>query len=466
MFTSTVHEPAILRSNALANLLIVDDERSVREGCREIAVANGFNAFVAENAEQAYAALEAHSVDAVLLDLKLPGASGLEVLRQIRQRRPEAVVVVITGYATVQSSVLAMKAGAYDYMTKPFTADEIKGVLERISRELKNDEERRALRERMNPKSAFGMIVGESAEMEKLYRIIAKAAQSTHPVLILGESGTGKELVARSIHFSGPTREKPFIPVDCGSLVPTLIESELFGYTKGAFTGANRSKDGLLTIAEGGTVFLDEIGELPIDLQAKLLRAIQEKEIRPVGSTKPIAMNARVLAATHRDLESAVAEGRFRRDLYYRLNVLTLRIPALRERKQDIPLLVHYFLERMAQNTGIRRTISDDALKALVQFDWPGNVRELENCIERACTMSSGPILHAADMPTIVQDSKRNSGAGLAASANVVPIAELEKRAIMGTIEKLNGDKLLAAKLLGIGKTTLYRKLKEYGVHV
>jgi len=318
----------------------------------------------------------------------------------------------------------------------------------------------------MNPRSAFGMIVGESPEMEKLYRIIAKAAQSTHPVLILGESGTGKELVARSIHFSGPAREKPFIPVDCGSLVPTLIESELFGHAKGAFTGANRQKDGLLTVAEGGTVFLDEIGELPIDLQAKLLRAIQEKEIRPVGSTRSVPMNARVLAATHRDLEAAVAEGKFRRDLYYRLNVLTLRIPALRERKHDIPLLVHFFLERMAQTTGVRRNVSDDALKELSQFDWPGNVRELENCIERACTMSSGPVLHTADLPTIVQDAKRNSASQNGFASNVIPIAELEKQAILGTIEKLNGDKLLAAKLLGIGKTTLYRKLKEYGFHL
>jgi two-component system response regulator HydG len=428
-------------------------------------VISGFNTFVAENADQAYAVLDAHGMDAVLLDLKLPGASGLEVLRQIRQRQPEALIVVVTGYATVQSAVLAMKAGAYDYITKPFTVDELKGVLTRIGNELKSHDETRALRERMNPKSAFGMIVGDSPEMERLYRIIAKAAQSTHPVLILGESGTGKELVARSIHFSGPAKDKPFIPVDCGSLVPTLIESELFGHAKGAFTGANRAKDGLLAVAEGGTVFLDEIGELPVDLQAKLLRAIQEKEIRPVGCTKSVPMNARILAATHRDLETAVAEGRFRRDLYYRLNVLTLRIPPLRERKQDVPLLVHYFLERMAQNTGVRRQISDDALKTLVQFDWPGNVRELENCIERACTMSSGPLLHAADLPTILQESKRNSGAKNTALTDVVPIAELEKQAILGTIDRLNGDKLLAAKSLGIGKTTLYRKLKEYGVH-
>jgi len=450
----------------VANLLVVDDEKSVREACREVGAVSGFNSFVAENAEEAYAALDAHSIDAVLLDLKLPGASGLEVLRQIRRRRPQALVVVVTGYATVQASVQAMKAGAFDFMTKPCSVDELKGVLGRIATELNVNEERRTLRERMNPRSAFGMIVGESPEMEKLYRIIAKAAQSTHPVLILGESGTGKELVARSIHFSGPAREKPFIPVDCGSLVPTLIESELFGHAKGAFTGANRQKDGLLTVAEGGTVFLDEIGELPIDLQAKLLRAIQEKEIRPVGSTRSVPMNARVLAATHRDLEAAVAEGKFRRDLYYRLNVLTLRIPALRERKHDIPLLVHFFLERMAQTTGVRRNVSDEALKELSQFDWPGNVRELENCIERACTMSSGPVLHTADLPTIVQDAKRNSASQNGFASNVIPIAELEKQAILGTIEKLNGDKLLAAKLLGIGKTTLYRKLKEYGFHL
>jgi DNA-binding NtrC family response regulator len=466
MFSSTLHQIDVTRPVAVANLLVVDDEKSIREACREVAMGNGFNCYVAENAEQAYAALETHSVDAVLLDLKLPGPSGLEVLRHIRQRRPEAIVVVITGYASVQSSVVAMKAGAFDYITKPFTVDDLKGVLTRISGQLKNDDERRALRERMNPKSAFGMIVGESAEMEKLYRIIAKAAQSTHPVLILGESGTGKELVARSIHYSGPARDKPFIPVDCGSLVPTLIESELFGYTKGAFTGANRAKDGLLAVAEGGTVFLDEIGELPVDLQAKLLRAIQEKEIRPVGSTKAVPMNARILAATHRDLEAAVAEGRFRRDLYYRLNVLTLRIPPLRERKHDIPLLVHYFLERMSQGSGIRRNISDEGLRALMQFDWPGNVRELENCIERACTMSSGPLLHEHDLPTIVQNSQRNAGSSEAAEGNVVKIAELEKQAILGTIERLNGDKLLAAKLLGIGKTTLYRKLKEYGSHI
>jgi len=301
--------------------------------------------------------------------------------------------------------------------------------------------------------------------MEKLYRIIAKAAQSSHPVLIMGESGTGKELVARCIHYSGQVHDKPFIPVDCGSLVPTLIESELFGYAKGAFTGAIRAKDGLLAIANGGTVFLDEIGELPVDLQAKLLRAIQEREIRPVGSTRRVPIQVRILAATNRDLEKAVAEGTFRRDLYFRLNVLSLRIPPLRERKQDIPLLAEHFLERLARTTGTQRTLSQEALKAMIEYDWPGNVRELENCLERACAMSSGPVLQVGDLASPLQKVQMLGPATAAAIADmprIHPITEIEKTAILSAIDQLKGDKLAAARLLGIGKTTLYRKLKEY----
>jgi two-component system response regulator HydG len=298
--------------------------------------------------------------------------------------------------------------------------------------------------------------------MEKLYRIIAKAAQSSHPVLILGESGTGKEMVARSIHFSGPFRDKPFIPVDCGSLVPTLIESELFGYVKGAFTGAAHSKDGLLAIAEGGTVFLDEVGELPVDLQAKLLRAIQEKEIRPVGSTRRVPINVRILAATNRDLELAVAQGTFRRDLYFRLNVLSLRIPALRERRQDIPLLTEHFLEKLNRESEQQHTLSDEALKVMLAYDWPGNVRELENCLERACALTTGPVIHVPDLPSSITSGRAPGAGGEVAGSKIVSMAEVEKRTILDAIEQLNGDKLLAARLLGIGKTTLYRKLKEY----
>jgi DNA-binding NtrC family response regulator len=318
------------------------------------------------------------------------------------------------------------------------------------------------LRERIKSRQGLAGIVGGSPEMEKLYRMIAKAAQSSHPVLILGESGTGKELVARSIHFSGPYRDKPFIPVDCGSLVPTLIESELFGYVKGAFTGAAQSKDGLLTVAQGGTVLLDEIGELPVDLQAKLLRAIQEKEIRPVGSARRIPINVRVLAATNRDLEQAVSQGNFRRDLYFRLNVLNLRIPPLRERRQDIAPLIGHFLEKLSRDSGLERSVSPEAMKVMLAHDWPGNVRELENCLERACAMTSGPAIHVTDLPSGLSGNRQVIAPG-STSAKIIPIYELEKRTILDTIGQLNGDKLLAARLLGIGKTTLYRKLKAYG---
>jgi two-component system response regulator HydG len=453
--------PQLQGANFL-NLVVVDDERAIRESCREIAQTLGFNAYVAETAEQAYKVLDAYGIDVVLLDLKLPGAGGLEALHQIKTRRPDVVVVVITGYATVQSAVQAMRNGAYDFVTKPFNLEELKLLLERVIQHLKLKSENRILRERVKSKQGFGGIIGRSPEMEKLYRIISKAAHSTHPVLILGESGTGKELVARSIHYTGPYRDAPFIPVDCGSLVPTLIESELFGYVRGAFTGAAHSKDGLLAIAEGGTVFLDEVGELPVDLQAKLLRAIQEKEIRPVGSTKRITINVRILAATNRDLELAVAQGTFRRDLYFRLNVLTLRIPPLRERRQDIPVLAAHFLERLSRNSNQERTLSDEALKAMLAYDWPGNVRELENCLERACALSSGPVLHVADLPAVIHTVPEQAPANGNATAKIIPISEIERQTILSTIEQLNGDKLMAARLLGIGKTTLYRKLKEY----
>jgi DNA-binding NtrC family response regulator len=453
--------PQLEPSNFLT-LVIVDDERAIREACREVARTLGYNALAADSAEQAYRLIEAHDVDVVLLDLKLPGANGLEALTKIKQRRPDAEVIVVTGCATVQSAVQAMKNGAYDYVTKPFSIDELRVLLDHVAMNLKLKSENRMLREKIKSRQGFAGIVGSAPEMERLYRMIAKAAQSSHPVLILGESGTGKELVARSIHLSGPYHDKPFIPVDCGSLVSTLIESELFGHVKGAFTGAAHSKDGLLAMAAGGTVFLDEIGEMPVDLQAKLLRAIQEKEIRPVGGTRCIPIDVRILAATNRELEQSVAQGTFRRDLYFRLNVLSLRIPPLRERRQDIPLLVGHFLERQARNSGGEHTLSDEAMRALLTHDWPGNVRELENCLDRACAMSSGPVIQLIDLSGAI----RGSGAQPAAPANgsnrIVPISELEKETILGAITQLNGDKLLAARLLGIGKTTLYRKLKEY----
>ena len=319
----------------------------------------------------------------------------------------------MTGYATVQSAVQAMKLGAYDYVTKPFNFEELRLLLERVAAHLKLTSENRLLREQVKSKQGFGGIVGRSPEMEKLYRIIAKAAHSTHPVLILGESGTGKELVARSIHYSGPFRDKPFIPVDCGSLVPTLIESELFGYVRGAFTGAVRSKDGLLAIAEGGTVFLDEIGELPVDLQAKLLRAIQEKEIRPVGGTKRHA-HQRAHPGGHQPRPGAGgAAGQLPpRPLLPPERAHPAHSAAARAQAGHSAAGGPLPGAASTRSTGMQRSIGDDALKLMLDYDWPGNVRELENCLERACAPSSGPLIHIADLPTSIQNAQLHSAAG------------------------------------------------------
>ena len=449
----------------LLNLLIVDDERTVREAFRELVSSLGYRTGAVESGEQALRLIESQTVDLVFMDLTLNGVGGVGLLRQLKARRPEIEVIMMTGHGTVESAVEAMKAGAYDYVSKPFSVDQIKVLLDRAAAHLRLKTENRILREKIKSKQGFGNIIGRAPEMDKLYRIIAKAAHSAHPVLILGESGTGKEMVARAIHHSGPFRDKPFIPVDCGSLVPTLIESELFGYVKGAFTGAMQSKEGLLAIAEGGTVFLDEIGELPVDLQSKLLRALQEREIRPVGSTKVVPINVRVLAATNRNLEQAVTQGSFRRDLYFRLNVLSLRIPPLRERRQDIPLLATHILERLAHSSGQAHEVSDDAMKALLAYDWPGNVRELENCLERCCAIISGTVIHVVDLPSSITGAPQHL-LSAAPETRILPMSEVEKQTIMTAISRLNGDKLMAAKLLGIGKTTLYRKLKEYGAEM
>jgi DNA-binding NtrC family response regulator len=378
--------PPSTDSSRLLNLLIVDDDRLVREACRESATALGYHTSASQSSDQALWLIGSQAIDIVLLDLNLPDPARLDVLREMKHRRPDMEVIVVSTNATVDWAVQAMKNGAYEYMAKPFGLRELKLLLERVGAHLKHKVEHRRFSERIKSDKGFGNIIGRAPKMDTLYRTIAKAARSAHPVLILGETGTGKEMVARAIHYFGPFRDKPFIPVDCGSLVPTLIESELFGCVKGAFTGAIQSKPGLLAIAEGGTVFLDEVGELSVDLQAKLLRALQEKEIRPIGSTKQVPINVRIVAATNRDLEQAVGQGLFRRDLYFRLNVLSLRIPPLRERSEDIPLLAETLLERVSRASGRKHELSDDAMKALLAYDWPGNVRELENCIERCAS--------------------------------------------------------------------------------
>jgi len=453
--------PAVpLPQENFLNLLIVDDDRAFRAAATEVGHSLGFSTHVADSPDHALRILDNAGIDAVLIDLRFSNGNGIQALRDIKRQRPDAEVIVVSGFATVQSAVHSMKLGAYDYIAKPFGTQDLRLLLEQLAGHLRAKTEKRVLRETLKSRSGFGNIVGRSPEMEKLYRIISKTAQSTHPVLILGESGTGKEMVAKAIHSAGPLRGQPFIAVDCGALVPTLIESELFGHVRGAFTGATAPKDGLLAIANGGTVFLDEIGELPIDLQAKLLRAIQEKEIRPVGGTKQVPINVRILGATNRDLEQAVTQGTFRRDLFFRLNVLTLRVPPLRDRRQDIPLLVSHFLERMGHDAGMEKTISDDALKTLISYDWPGNVRELENALGRACVVTSNGELQLRDLPTHLTGAPRSLTSS--PTDHIVPLAELEKQTIFNAIAQTNGDKMRAARLLGIGKTTLYRKLKEY----
>jgi two-component system response regulator HydG len=297
--------------------------------------------------------------------------------------------------------------------------------------------------------------------MQRVYKMIEKVSLHQYPVLVLGESGTGKELVARSIHFLGERKNRPFTPVDCSALVPTLIESELFGYVKGAFTGAVQAKQGLLEAAQGGTLFLDEIGDLPVDLQAKLLRVLQEREVKPVGSTERRRIDVRIIAATNRDLEAAIRNGSFRQDLYFRLNVVQIKLPPLRERKSDIPLLVTSFLDKFTDPQGPARTISEDAMRRLVAYDWPGNVRELENAIERAVALGSGPIIHVGDLPSSLHYP---SSERVPEKEELLPLKELERRAILRTLRETGGDKLAAARMLGIGKTTLYRKLKQYNM--
>jgi DNA-binding NtrC family response regulator len=367
-------------------------------------------------------------------------------------------VVVLTQYGSIDSAVELIRLGAQDYVTKPFLRDELKSRLDRVIQTIQLQSENRLLREQLRSRPGFAELIGTSAKMQGVYKVMEKVSKHDHPVLILGESGTGKELAARSIHYSGQRRAQPFVPVECSSLAPSLIESELFGYVRGAFTGALNSRKGLLEAANGGTLFLDEIGEMPVELQAKLLRALQEREIKPVGTTERRRIDVRVISATNRDLDTEVANGKFRQDLYFRLNVVQIKLPPLRERKRDIPLLVGAFLDKFSTPVGARLAVAEDAMQRLLSYDWPGNVRELENAIARAAALSSSTSIHIGDLPSSVQvpsanDLHRNE---------ILPLEELERRAINRTLKETRGDRLEAAKILGIGKTTLYRRLKEY----
>ncbi len=450
---------ALADRRATIEILVVDDEDATRRLCCDVATEAGYKASAVPTTEAALEILDEEPVDIVLTDLRVPQLGGIELLKRIREHYAETAVIVLTQYGTIDTAVEATRLGAADYVTKPFRIDDLRSKLNRLVRSLEMDNENRVLREQLRTRRDFGGLIGFSQKMQRVYKLIEKVSKHNYPVLVLGESGTGKELVARSIHYMGSRQNKPFVPVDCSALTPTLIESELFGYVKGAFTGAVQNKQGLLEAADSGSLFLDEIGDLPIDLQAKLLRALQEREIKPVGSTERVTISARVIAATNRDLEGAVRSGSFRQDLFFRLNVVQIKLPPLRERKTDIPLLVNAFLEKFTQ-TGTRiHTISSDAMARLIAYDWPGNVRELENAIERAVALSSGPILQIADLPSNLQFGSSDR---FPEKDEMMPLEELERRAILRALRESGGDKLAAARLLGIGKTTLYRKLKQY----
>lgn len=461
-FATLSDSPSSLRRSTVPlNLLVVDDEETTRELCTTVASQIGLHAIPAATAEQALEILEQTAVDLMLTDLKLPGRTGMELLHRVAELHPHVAVIVLTQYGSIDSAVAATRMGALDYLTKPFRMDELRARLENAMQAVDLQQENRVLREQLRGRMAFGNLVGVSERMQRVYRLIEKTSQNEHSVLILGESGTGKELVARGIHYSGPRRDRPFVPVDCSAIVPTLIESELFGHVKGAFTGAMQAKRGLLESAQSGTLFLDEIGEMPVDMQAKLLRALQEREVKPVGSTDRRAIDVRVIAATNRNLEAAIKSGEFRQDLYFRLNVVQIKLPPLRERKTDIPLLVTSFLERYSNSDKAGYTISDDAMQRLMAYDWPGNVRELENAIERSVAMSSGPGIHVADLPSNLHYPTTDRAPE---RDEILPLDELERRAILRTLRETHGDKAATSKLLGIGKTTLYRKLKQYQV--
>ena len=446
-------------------LLVVDDEQSIRKLCMTIGTSLGYACTEAESAEMAIARIEQEAPDLILSDLKLPTQSGVELLRQAKAQFPHTEVAIMTGHGSIESAVDAMKLGAYDYIEKPFRVEKMRLLLQRMAEKVRLVTENEFLRERVDTEENLDGIVGTSANIQDVLRMISRLKDTRTPVLVSGESGTGKELVARAIHFRGAMAQTPFVAVDCGSLVPTLMESELFGYEKGAFTGAMKSKTGLFQAANGGTIFLDEIGELPQEMQAKLLRVLQEREVRPVGSNESHSVDVRVIAATNRDLEAAYREGTFRKDLYFRLNVVTVHLPSLRERRSDIPMLVHHFLNRYAPGTNLN--VTPAAMKSLLQYEWPGNIRELENCIARAVTLGDRKTIDVADLPPSIRAEGGESAVSSVqegSSLSTMALAEMERMTILKVFEQAKGDKALAGRMLGISRATLYRKLKRYNI--
>ncbi len=443
-------------------ILIVDDEQIIRDSFSRVLVKEGYAVEAVASGRLALEKIAAEPFDLVLLDLKMPGLDGLETLRELKARDPDIICVMITGYPTIESAVKAVKFGAYDYLTKPCNPDELRMVVGRAAERRRLFFENERLRRRLNGHLLSEPLVGESKAMQRVMEIIHKVAPSESTVLITGESGTGKELVAQAIHQLSPRRTKEFIPVDCSALVETLLESELFGHVKGSFTGAVKNKHGLLELANGGTFFFDEVGNLSLNTQAKLLRVIQEREFKPVGSTQRIKVDVRIIAATNQNLREAIAQKTFREDLFYRLSVVPIHIPPLRDRKEDIPLLIAYFIKRF--NRKLKRAITGitpAALEMLMKYNWPGNVRELENAIERAMILEEGKeitpqsLMGFFSMPPSEKNSFFNP-------RRLASLQDMEKEHIAFVLKETGGHKGEAARILGIDRKTLYQKVQKY----
>lgn len=456
------------RAAGALNVLIIEDDDTVRAVCAQIAGSLGCHVRLAETVPDARVLLRETSADVIFLDLRLPGGTGASLMEEIRSTHPRAFVVIMTAYATVDSVVELMRNGAGDFLPKPFALDQVTAVLQKAGERRHWSDTSRALQDRLEGGIGAGRLIGQSPAMLKLFRIVSKVAFTRHPVLLLGEHGTGKEVVARAIHANGPSALQPFIPVDCDALASFRLADELFGEV----LATGREKPGLLASAGEGTVYLAEVDHLDASLQAKLLRTLQERQIRRGGSASTVPLTARILASSSRDLEALVAEGQFRKDLFYRLNVVNLRVPPLRERPDDLILLVEYFLERQRRERGFPFQLSEQAIGALLGYDWPGNVEELESIVEHACAFSNGPLIEFEDMASPI----RAHLTATKAPESIEPrstatddspfrtLEQIERQAIEDALSRLSGDKVLAAKCLGIGKTTLYRKLKEYGI--
>jgi DNA-binding NtrC family response regulator len=443
-------------------VLLVDDEPLLLRSLRRILESAGHRILLADSPEAAEPFLPDPNLDVVLLDLFLGRTSGLELLDRLKRERPEVEVIVMTGHASIESAVGCIRSGAFDYLAKPF--DDVHRIRTTVGKALERRRlvrRNRQLEEELRGRSGGPELVGSSPKMRALGRTIASLRGNESHVLIQGESGTGKELVARAVHASSPRSGGAFVPVDCGALPETIIESELFGHEKGAFTGA-LGAPGLFRMASQGTLFLDEVGEIPLSVQAKLLRALQHKEVRPVGASSTVPVDIRVISATHRDLAAMVSEGRFRTDLFYRLNVVRVRIPPLRERREDIPQLVHHFIQKHRASGARVEGIEDDALEILVGSDWPGNVRELENVVESAMALAPGPRLRIADLPRARRAWSRV--ASPISSELPLSLEAYERCALERALCESGGDATAAARCLGIGRSTLYRKLSRHGL--